>query len=156
MSSSTCDVTVSKKQALFTVVITRVFPSAFTMARLRVYDRVLAAPGGRSFYSNPRKRARKPRAPVNSSLKETFKARRETRREEYASALADARQMVRAQAIRLRETFGRHTIDYYEQEILQGGRLTKGHQKASGWNTYLQKELKAHKLQPNQYIYSSF
>ena len=112
------------------------------MARLRVHGRVFASPGGRSFYSNLRKRVRKPRAPLTPALKDVLKKQHETRRAEYALALSTAQGTVRTQATQLRETFGGHSTDYYVQEILQNGQLARGRRKPSGWNTYLRSVLK--------------
>jgi Tfp pilus assembly protein FimV len=83
-----------------------------------VYVRVLASPSGRNFYSTPRKRTRRPRAPITPVLKETLTKQRESRREQYASALKDARGLVQVHATQLCETFGGHSVDYYTQEIL--------------------------------------
>jgi hypothetical protein len=96
------------------------------MARLRTNGKVFALPGGRSFYSNPRKCTRSARAPVTAALKEALAKRREVRRAEYTSALKDARNVIQTQATQLRELFGGHSANYYVQEILQRGRLERG------------------------------
>lgn len=93
------------------------------MTRLRTYGKVIASPGGRSFYSNPRKRTRRTKAPITPALREALAKRRGERRTEYHSALKDARDTIRRQAIQLRETFGGHSDEYYAQEIMQRGRL---------------------------------
>lgn len=113
------------------------------MARLRNYGAVIAAPGGRSFYSTPRKRIRRSKAPVTPALKKALAERRKERQAEYASALGDARSAVEKQATQLRETFGGHTTEYYTQEIMQRGRLERGRRKPSRWNAFLRQELKA-------------
>ena len=115
----------------------------FPMARLRTYEQVITAPGGRSFYSNPRKRARRSRAPVTAALKQALAKQREARRTEYSSALKVARDTVQEHATQLRETFGGHSADYYAQEILQRGRLERGRRKPSRWNAFVRQELKA-------------
>lgn len=112
------------------------------MARLRTYEKVVAAPGGRSFYSNPRKRIRRTRAPVTPALRKALATRREERQAEYQSALNNARSAVTQQASLLRETFGGHSAEYYTQEILQRGRLERGRRGPSRWNAYLRQELK--------------
>ena len=111
------------------------------MVRLRIYGPVVLAPGGRSFYSTPRKRTRRARAPITPALKNVLAERRKTRRVEYTSALKDARQTVHKQATQLREAFGGHSTDYYTQEILQRGRLERVRRKPSRWNAYLRKEI---------------
>ena len=113
------------------------------MVRLRTYGQVLAFPGGRSFYSTPRKRTRRLKAPITPALKEALGKQREARRAEYASALKDTRNTIRRQAVQLYETFGGHSIEYYTQEILQRGRLERSRRKPSRWNAYLRHELKA-------------
>ena len=113
------------------------------MVRLRTYGHVVPSPSGRSFYSNPRKRTRRPKAPVTPALKVALAKQREVRRAEYTSALKDARDVVQKHATQLRETFGSHSTEYYAQEILQRGRLERGRRKPSRWNVYLREELKA-------------
>ena len=113
------------------------------MARVRNYVPVIPAPDGRSFYSNPRKRTRKARAPITPALKGALAKRREARRVEYTSALREARDVIHKQAMQLREVFGGHSTNYYAQEILQHGRLERARRKPSRWNAYLQEELKA-------------
>jgi len=114
------------------------------MVRLRNYGDVIASPGGRSFYSNPRKRTRRPRkAPITPALKEALAKQREARRTEYTSALRGAQDTVQQHAIQLRETFGGHSTKYYAQEILQRGRLERSRRKPSRWNAYLREELRA-------------
>ena len=95
------------------------------MARLRTYGQVVASPGGRSFYSNPRKRTRRAAAPVTPALKAALAKRREACQTEYTSALKDARDEIHKQATQLREVFGGHSTNYYTQEILQRGRLER-------------------------------
>jgi hypothetical protein len=112
------------------------------MARLRNYGQVILTPGGRSFYSNPRKRTRKARAPVTPAVKEALAKRREARRAEYALALRSAKDVVHIQATQLREVFGGHSVEYYTQEILQRARLERVRRKLSRWNVFLQQELK--------------
>lgn len=111
------------------------------MARLRNYGQVVPSPGGRSFYSNPRKRKRRERAPVTPALKNALAKQRVEWRAKYTSALKDARDVVYKQATQLREVFGAHSADYYTQEILQRGRLERGRRKPSKWNAFLKQEL---------------
>ena len=112
------------------------------MAQIQNHGQVIASPGGRSFYSNPRKRTRSARAPITPALKEALAKQREARRTEYASALKDAQDATYKQATQLREVFGGHSADYYAQEIMQRGRLERGRRKPSRWNAYLRQELK--------------
>ena len=112
------------------------------MPRLRTYGQVVASPNGRSFYSNPRKRGRRTRAPVTPALKAALAKQRKERWTEYKLALKDAQGTVRQQAVQLREAFGGHSTEYYKQEILQRGRLERVRRKPSRWNMYLRQELK--------------
>lgn len=112
------------------------------MAKLRNYKSMIAAPGGRSFYSAPRKRTRRARAPTTAALKNALAGRRKARRVDYSTALKAARDVVHQQAVFLHETFGGHSIDYYCQEIMQRGHLERSRRKASRWNVFLRHELK--------------
>ena len=112
------------------------------MARIRDYGQVIASPRGRSFYSNPRKRIRRARAPITPALKNALAKQHEIRRTEYTLALKDARDAVHKQATQLREVFGGHSVDYYIQEILQRGRLERARWGLLRWNTYLGQEVR--------------
>ena len=112
------------------------------MARLRKYGDLIASPGGRSFYSNPRKCTCRAKAPITPALKEFLAKQREERRTEYYQALQGARNTIHQQATQLRESFGGHSAEYYAQEILQRGRLERVRRKPSRWNAYLRQELK--------------
>jgi hypothetical protein len=112
------------------------------MARTRAHIPVVALPGGRSFYSNPRKRTRSKKAPITPALKDILAKQREVRRMEFVSAIKDARDTICERATQLREVFGSHSVDYYVQEILQRGRLERGRRQPSRWNTYIRQELK--------------
>lgn len=112
------------------------------MARLRNYGPVVASPGGRSFYSNPRKRTRRAKAPLTPALKDALAKRRNERRGEYTSALKEARDSIRKQAVQLREVFGAHSVGYYTQEIFQRARLEQARRKPTRWNAFLKQELK--------------
>ena len=113
------------------------------MVKLRTYGQVVASPGGRSFYSNPRKRTRRVRAPVTPALREVLRRQWEEHRAEYRLALKDARDTIDQYAAQLRETFGGHSAEYYAHEILQRGQLERSRRKPSQWNAYLCQELKA-------------
>jgi hypothetical protein len=57
------------------------------MARLKAYTSLTTAPGGRSFYSTPRKRVRKRGAPLTAALKGVLAKRRQERQQGFTSAL---------------------------------------------------------------------
>ena len=117
-------------------------PLLSSMVRLRTYAPLTTAPGGRSFYSTPRKRTSKRGAPLTSALKAVLAKQRAERQQRYTSALQEARHVVQQHATQLREEFGGHTVGYYQQEILQRGRLERTRRKSSRWNTFLRQELK--------------
>ncbi|KAG1745381.1 uncharacterized protein EDB91DRAFT_1080309 [Suillus paluster] len=48
------------------------------------------------------------------------------------------------QATLLHEKFGRHSVDYYFEEIMQCSKLHKGTCKANKWNTFIKKEVERH------------
>ena len=67
-------------------------------------------------------------------------------------ALTSAQDVIHTQALKLRETFGGHSANYYTQEIMQCGRLAKGRRKPSGWNAYLRNVLKTRNAGMNTVI----
>lgn len=112
------------------------------MARLRTYGQVTASSNGRTFYSNPRKRTRRARAPVTPALREALATQRKERRNEFSQALKEARDTVGKHALHLREAFGGHSTEYYAQEILQRGRTERSRRKPNRWNAFLRDELR--------------
>lgn len=74
--------------------------------------------------------------------KRAIRAKNLARRKDYAHALADARAVVRQQAELLHENYGGHSIQYYQQEIIQESRITTATRKVSAWNAYLSSEIK--------------
>ncbi|KAG6870563.1 hypothetical protein C0992_013005, partial [Termitomyces sp. T32_za158] len=77
-----------------------------------------------------------------AAAKAEAKAKRDARQEEYSSALQAAVELVEAEAIKLREQFGGHTLDYYKAEILQTGHLKSEARAVSRWNVFLRHEAK--------------
>ncbi|KAG2360203.1 hypothetical protein BDR07DRAFT_1487320 [Suillus spraguei] len=71
------------------------------------------------------------------------KARRKKHHDEYAEALTAARDIVKEQAALLYEKFGRHSINYYFEEIMQCSQLT-GQCKVTMWNAFIKKEVEHH------------
>ena len=113
------------------------------MARIQKYSQATTSPGGRSFYTNPRERTYRARAPITPALRKALAKRRKARHVEYLSALKGAQDTVYNQAVQLREGFGGHSAEYYTQEILQRGRLERSHRKPSRWNVFLKQQVKA-------------
>ncbi|KAG2151618.1 uncharacterized protein EDB93DRAFT_1249260 [Suillus bovinus] len=62
--------------------------------------------------------------------KALLKAKRKQHRTEYTEALAAAWNVVMEQATLLHEKFGRHSVNYYFEEIMQRSRIRKGTRKA--------------------------
>ncbi|KAG6876880.1 hypothetical protein C0993_012379 [Termitomyces sp. T159_Od127] len=77
-----------------------------------------------------------------AAAKAEAKAKCDARQEEYLSALQAAVKLIEAEAIKLREQFGGHTLDYYKAEILQTGHLKSKAQAVSRWNVFLHHEAK--------------
>ncbi|KAG2347640.1 hypothetical protein BDR05DRAFT_876288, partial [Suillus weaverae] len=63
--------------------------------------------------------------------------------DEYSEALIAARNIIKEQATILHEKFGRHSVDYYFEEIMQCSQLT-GQRKVTKWNTFVEKEVEHH------------
>ncbi|KAG1823320.1 hypothetical protein EV424DRAFT_1472053 [Suillus variegatus] len=76
--------------------------------------------------------------------KALLKAKRKQHRTEYTEALAAARNVVMEQATLLREKFGRHSVNYYFEEIMQRSRIRKGTRKANKWNAFVKKQVELH------------
>ncbi|KAG6896571.1 hypothetical protein C0992_007384 [Termitomyces sp. T32_za158] len=77
-----------------------------------------------------------------AAAKAEAKARRDARQEEYTAALQGVAECVESEAIKLREQFGGHTLDYYKAEILQLGGLKGRLRGVSRWNAFLRYEAK--------------
>jgi hypothetical protein len=75
-----------------------------------------------------------------SAEKEALKLKRKEHREAYAEALSAANQVVLDQAKHMHEVFGRHSCEYYFEEILQCCRSMKSTRRPSRWNAFVKKE----------------
>jgi hypothetical protein len=88
-------------------------------------------------------RHRRQRIKQTAAQKALLKANRKKHRNEYAEALTAARDLVKDQATLLHDKFGRHSINYYFEEIMQCSRLT-GQRKVTKWNAFVKKEVEHH------------
>ncbi|KAH7904201.1 hypothetical protein BJ138DRAFT_1239951 [Hygrophoropsis aurantiaca] len=91
-----------------------------------------------------------------------LKDKREAHRTEYQEALADAQAVITQEAVKLRERFGSHSIEYYFEAIIQSSRIKKTKRSENRWNAFVRAEtkrinaeipdnqprLKAHELTP--------
>ena len=68
-------------------------------------------------------------------------AKRKTECSRYNQALADARKVIMDEAIKLHDTFGNHTVDYYYEQLLQGHRLSLSKREVNRWNIWVRKEV---------------
>lgn len=48
--------------------------------------------------------------------------------------------MLYNEAVKLREQFGQHPVDYYLEELMQRSRVAKGTRGVSRWNVFLRDE----------------
>lgn len=72
-----------------------------------------------------RTRTKRKQVQRTQSEKKALAASRKKCKHEYEEALDDARDVIKAEAIKLHEKFGQHSLDYYKQELLQDSRLRK-------------------------------
>ena len=93
---------------------------------------------------HPRPPRKKPanRTRLTQVEKAAQAAQRLEHREEYAEHLKTARAAVTEQAELLQAQFGKHDIDYYEQEIIQDSRAVKKGRDVNKYNVFLRMKLK--------------
>lgn len=97
--------------------------------------------------SKPRKAWRtrtKVRIKWTSEQKAALRAKRAQHRIDYGTALKEAREVVQHQAEMLYEKFGKHSVEYYYQEIMQKSRLVTQKRSINRWNAFLSGKLKEH------------
>jgi hypothetical protein len=134
-----------------------VFPSLPSYIRLAsgMTRRVQGEDGLRRLVSQQRKlKTNKVRQPWRHRTKRTYlrktpaekaalAAKRLGHRQSYQTALAKARAVVMDEAIKLKEQFGAHSVDWYFEAIMQQSRISKTKRAPSRWNAYLRQEVKA-------------
>jgi hypothetical protein len=64
------------------------------------------------------------------------------RKTAYCDALSQVSDVILNEAVKLREQFGTHSVDYYLKDIMQHSRLSKEKWSVSGWNVFLRQEVK--------------
>lgn len=74
--------------------------------------------------------------------KKALVEKRRLHRTTYREALHEASRAVKSQAVQMHAKFGAHSVDYYEKEIMQRSRITKGSRSVNRWNVYLRNETK--------------
>jgi hypothetical protein len=90
----------------------------------------------------PWRRSSRPRVKRSAAEKSAARKRRKEFHTEYSAALAAARDIIWEQAIQLREKFGRHSVDYYYETIMQQSRKTVNKCSATRWNAFVRQEVK--------------
>jgi hypothetical protein len=91
-------------------------------------------------YAWRRKRQRKT-IKLSAADKALAAAKRKTERSKYHGALANARKVIMDEAVKLHDTFGSHTVDYYYEQLLQGHRLSRSKREVNRWNIWVRKEV---------------
>jgi len=74
--------------------------------------------------------------------KKALAEKRRNNKKSYHEALAAAYAAVQEEAVKLKEQFGAHSVQYYMEEIMQQSRLTKHKRSVNSWNVYLRNEVK--------------
>jgi hypothetical protein len=77
---------------------------------------------------------------LTPAQKKIKQQRRKEEREAYSEALTKAQEVIHEQAVLLREQFGKHSVEYYKQEIMQMSRLTGEKKAISPWHAFLKQE----------------
>ncbi|KAF9242901.1 hypothetical protein BU15DRAFT_72552 [Melanogaster broomeanus] len=90
-----------------------------------------------------------PRTPAERAA---MKAKNHTCKQEYAEALGVAQETIMHEAVKLRERFGCHSIEYYYEAIMQKSQLTDRKKGPNRWNAFLCAEVRKHNdaLPPDQ------
>lgn len=71
--------------------------------------------------------------------------------QDYKSALSEAQATIMAEAMKLWEQFGGHSVDCYYKEIIQCSQLNCGKWKVMWWNMYL--KWKVHHLNDGRLVF---
>lgn len=101
---------------------------------------------------HPRPPRKKPvnRPRLTEAEKAAQAAKRLEHRENYAEHLKTARAAVTEQAELMQAEFGKHDLEYYEQEIIQDSRAVKKGRDVNKYNVFLRMKLK--ELNDGEYI----
>ncbi len=90
----------------------------------------------------PRKKAVRRRHKKTPEEKKRDAETRRTTKRKYFDALDSARDRVAEEAQQLHETFGKHSVAYYEREILQAPKISAPQCKSSSWNAWIRWRLR--------------
>jgi hypothetical protein len=74
--------------------------------------------------------------------KKALAEQRNSRKLTYQNALSKASESIYNEAIKLREQFGTHSLEYYMEELMQQSRLSRNKRAINSWNVYLRGEVK--------------
>ncbi|KAI0692626.1 hypothetical protein C8T65DRAFT_586427, partial [Cerioporus squamosus] len=90
----------------------------------------------------PRKKAVRRRHKKTPEEKKRDAETRLATKRKYFDALDSARDRVAEEAQQLHETFGKHSVGYYEREILQQPKISAPQRKTSAWNAWIRVKLR--------------
>ncbi|KAF8066019.1 hypothetical protein FPV67DRAFT_1418617 [Lyophyllum atratum] len=79
---------------------------------------------------------------LTPAQKAAQKARRQEQKQTYQEALQEKHADLLKHAEDLHRRFGKHSVDYYMQEIMQVSRLQKKKKSSGSWNAYVSLEVK--------------
>jgi hypothetical protein len=85
---------------------------------------------------------RKQIAKKSAEEKKTLAEKRLKKKIDYQTALAEAQDVLMQEAVKMHETLGCHTVDYYYEAIIQTSHMTKHQRACNPWNAYLRAEVK--------------
>ncbi|KAG2158625.1 uncharacterized protein EDB93DRAFT_1076728 [Suillus bovinus] len=74
--------------------------------------------------------------------KKNLAEKRLKKKTDYQTALAEAQDILMEVAVKMHETLGCHTVDYYYEAIIQTLRMAKHQRARNPWNAYLRAEVK--------------
>lgn len=106
--------------------------------RLSSKSRALSTSKARYAWRSRKKRKKHQLTPAEKAQRAES---RRVHQRDYKSALSNARATLMAEAVKLREQFGGHSVDYYYEEIIQRSRLDRSKRKVTRWNVYLRQEV---------------
>ncbi|KAG6819073.1 hypothetical protein H0H93_015742 [Arthromyces matolae] len=89
-----------------------------------------------------RTRTQKKVQKATAAEKAKKKVERLAAKRSYQEALRDTRDKITHMAEELRQRFGKHSVKYYEQEIIQTSRLNKKQRAPGHWNAFVSQEVK--------------
>ncbi|KAG6819388.1 hypothetical protein H0H93_012294 [Arthromyces matolae] len=96
----------------------------------------------RRFRTPWRTRTRNKVQKATGAEKAKKKLERLTAKRTYQEALRDCHSEIAHMAEKLRQRFGKHSVDYYLQELMQTSRVNKKYKESGHWNAFVSQEAK--------------